>query len=831
MEVVHSDDHVTHAIVGGSEKIDYTIEDGAFFMQMLSASLYKDQMLAVVREVICNADDAHKMGAGQPRPFEVQITDEKFIVRDFGPGIPHDQIGPIYATYGRSTKQGDDGQTGGFGLGCKAPFAYTDNFQVTSWHNGTKTIYRMSKSDSEVGGKPSIVKILSVPTQESGLEVSINLAKRIDKTMFSSRIDQVISNGDMNALVNGKKAATLPFHLMTKGYMITNEQPLFNQHKLLVRYGAVIYPIEENDSYKNEYYDAFEILRGINCRDSNHNFCAVLQAKPNSLSLTPSREGLTITEKATDTIKDLLTTFVKNYNNEIEVDTIKLHFDGVKAAAEAKDAVTLMDKPSSGKLNVNYIPTAKNSDGAYFITDTNSLARWSLHLHYPGEHDNTFLRKDILHRAGLMIQQDICVDRGLMRRFRTALNKRANNRYGVNWHVIEQFRRDVVYPVVAGMRNNKFLDKYALKVLVPWSRWGAERSYYRSDSTMTRSALNYSTEAFDNYFIMQKRVIVLTHDAEEAGDRYRSHRSTAFPEMNKKYGRITAGFLVYEIGRAKAKLEAAREYFSKLKGYDFIDLTKEVEYREPKPRAPKINGEKLKGYATLSGIKQGSLYDWQLITNSPMRTEKPEAYAIPYGKSDYKGRDCVVGFETNETAMLNQLYGHEIAAIMHPAAIETARKNGMKMADEWLPGRIVRDLQDKDLLAALPGSYHVFGKWLEEQDVDHDFVDFLVGHAELREILKIPMVCDLNEKQSCVIHALGMFRYKFTDLANADAVKKIDAMVPSKPLMKFVEKLQGNELLGCIDTEHIANVFSEYSTSSPETKAKVLKILKTVIKG
>jgi hypothetical protein len=43
------------------------------------------------------------------------------------------------------------------GLGCKSPFAYTDNFQVTLFCDGVRTIYNMSKSSAAVGGKPSIV--------------------------------------------------------------------------------------------------------------------------------------------------------------------------------------------------------------------------------------------------------------------------------------------------------------------------------------------------------------------------------------------------------------------------------------------------------------------------------------------------------------------------------------------------------------------------------------------------------------------------------------------------------------------------------------------------
>ena len=87
---------------------------------MLSKSLYTNQKLAVVREVLCNAWDALHFTNKTSVPLLVTLNNE-MIIQDFGLGIPHAEIGPIYGTYGASTKIHDGQQTGGFGLGCKAP--------------------------------------------------------------------------------------------------------------------------------------------------------------------------------------------------------------------------------------------------------------------------------------------------------------------------------------------------------------------------------------------------------------------------------------------------------------------------------------------------------------------------------------------------------------------------------------------------------------------------------------------------------------------------------------------------------------------------------------
>lgn len=59
MQVAHATDHITHAVIGGKQTINFGISDDPAFFQILSSALYKDPMLAMVRETICNAWDAH----------------------------------------------------------------------------------------------------------------------------------------------------------------------------------------------------------------------------------------------------------------------------------------------------------------------------------------------------------------------------------------------------------------------------------------------------------------------------------------------------------------------------------------------------------------------------------------------------------------------------------------------------------------------------------------------------------------------------------------------------------------------------------------------------
>ena len=118
MQVSHVQDHCTHAVIGGKQSIEFGISTSAEFFNILSSTLYKDQILAVVREVLCNAWDAHIEAGCTDRAVQITLTNDTFTIKDFGKGIHHDDMGLIYGTYGNSTKKNDGNQTGGFGLGC-----------------------------------------------------------------------------------------------------------------------------------------------------------------------------------------------------------------------------------------------------------------------------------------------------------------------------------------------------------------------------------------------------------------------------------------------------------------------------------------------------------------------------------------------------------------------------------------------------------------------------------------------------------------------------------------------------------------------------------------
>lgn len=151
----------------------FTIAASAKAFEVLSSNLYQNKTLAVIREITCNAADAHR-AAGLPiSDIEVHLptySEMWFAVRDYGAGLSTDDVLSLYTTYFRSTKDNDNSQIGGFGLGSKSPFAVADQFTVTSWHGGVKTAFVCYKEN----GTPQVNVVGSTPCgSDTGIEVRV----------------------------------------------------------------------------------------------------------------------------------------------------------------------------------------------------------------------------------------------------------------------------------------------------------------------------------------------------------------------------------------------------------------------------------------------------------------------------------------------------------------------------------------------------------------------------------------------------------------------------------------------------------------------------------
>lgn len=114
---------------------EFDIGDKAIIMDILRGKMYSNPIHTIAQEIMSNARDAHREAGCPERPIVItvpSVTDPSFKIRDFGPSITPDRMANVFIKYGNSTKREEDLETGGFGLGAKSPFSYTDMFTVIS---------------------------------------------------------------------------------------------------------------------------------------------------------------------------------------------------------------------------------------------------------------------------------------------------------------------------------------------------------------------------------------------------------------------------------------------------------------------------------------------------------------------------------------------------------------------------------------------------------------------------------------------------------------------------------------------------------------------------
>ncbi len=182
---------------------------------ILSSGLYNDKIRAIIRELSCNAWDAHVMAGKRDVPFEIHLPTDfepTFSIKDYGIGLnpaakyvfqvqkmetPHgtnyqevrvgqytgqklkqgqivkevDEVIDLYCTYFSSNKNDSNDVIGAMGLGSKSPFCYCEGFTIISRYDGVTRIYSAFINES---GTPDVVlqDTTETPDAVNGIEVT-----------------------------------------------------------------------------------------------------------------------------------------------------------------------------------------------------------------------------------------------------------------------------------------------------------------------------------------------------------------------------------------------------------------------------------------------------------------------------------------------------------------------------------------------------------------------------------------------------------------------------------------------------------------------------------
>jgi len=299
----------------------FTIAASAKAFEVLSSNLYQNKILAVIREITCNAADAHKVAGLPLSEIGVHIptwADPEFRVRDFGSGLSNEDVLSLYTTYFRSTKDTSNDLIGGFGLGSKSPFSVADQFTVTSWHGGAKTTYVCYKD----GGLPRVNVVSSESCgTETGLSVSV-AAKSSDLPWWEREARNFFCWWPELPTFTGTKGAellsTIPKHdMLIKSASETNGIPdwyIINSNASYVLMGLVAYRLQTS-AIKGLPPEVWTLFSDTGC---------VLNMPVGSLSISPSREALSydnntsaaLVKKAAELAREVIDTAKQDLANQ-----------------------------------------------------------------------------------------------------------------------------------------------------------------------------------------------------------------------------------------------------------------------------------------------------------------------------------------------------------------------------------------------------------------------------------------------------------------------------------------------------------------------------------
>lgn len=284
------------------------LDSAQVLMQMLSKNLYSDSIGSAVRECASNALDSHRR-AGVTKPIIVSLVrndsnNYEFSVEDFGTGLDHDDVTNILSKYGKSTKRSSNTELGMFGLGFKAPLAYTSSFYFTCRKDGRERKYMMYE-----GEETNTIDLLdeTVTDKSNGVKVTIPL-KWSDNYDFKNKIKEQLAYFE-NVYFN---VDDIDNNFSIHRNKIFQFSELANDDKLHICLDDVYYPLD----FQKIGIDSIDMPVGLRF------------GLEDGLFPTPNRESLIYSQESKKVIRAKLVEFAnymtERYNSSItETDDVK----------------------------------------------------------------------------------------------------------------------------------------------------------------------------------------------------------------------------------------------------------------------------------------------------------------------------------------------------------------------------------------------------------------------------------------------------------------------------------------------------------------------------
>lgn len=287
---------------------EFEIEASPFAFQILTRQLYKNPIASIIRELVSNAIDSHIAANTTNLPIIITLPtflDSTFTIEDQGTGLSPEAINNIYTVFFKSNRRESNNFIGGFGLGAKTPFAYSDQFIITSICGWVEYQYIALINEQ---GMPELNLVATNPTDKrNGLKIQIPIVSA-DQWKWSNEAQKILPwivthtkveiNCDLPKIISLLKSTTHDWEIIKS-----------DSHSFLnVCIGNILYSVNHRELFKNNTHTWY---------GEHTSFGAIVLRFPiGKLDVTPNREDLNYNDK---TIKQLEHAYLKTQNESVEL--------------------------------------------------------------------------------------------------------------------------------------------------------------------------------------------------------------------------------------------------------------------------------------------------------------------------------------------------------------------------------------------------------------------------------------------------------------------------------------------------------------------------------
>lgn len=424
----------------------FTVDAGAHIMAVLSG-LYKNPVDAMVREYLTNMYDAYvalrrvnpSAAITAPQIKVPSALDANLTFTDYGIGMSLDTVWNVYSSYGSSTKNGDNNEVGGFGLGSKTAFCYNGgaSWSIVSRYEGQAHTFMAFIGED---GVPNLTHVNSSPTDEhSGLTISIPILRN-DFNAVATAVQKYAPYFPMELTVLGTIVPKIT--KIAEGsswYMLASAD---NRHhrreeQMTVVMGNVPYVVDRgmiSNAVPRNNYDFF-----------SYNSITV-HVPIGSVDIVPSRDNMKYTEKTIKAISEALQVVIKEIGGVVAKQLLncKTEWEAVLAYRNIKNIyglTAIAPTVTWQKTKLSYEYVVRTLDALKAIDPTFDVTMYAITDSYhatpdvtpqPPElfahvTDPTYFIIDDMPKGGALMARALLFDK--------CINKLANGRAARHGHI------------------------------------------------------------------------------------------------------------------------------------------------------------------------------------------------------------------------------------------------------------------------------------------------------------------------------------------------------------------------------------------------------------